>query len=216
MKHHINTPENRLEETDPRQEFVAMEKYCRGLGLDMGCGTNRLSPTVLTIDYYPHVDTDLIWNCWGNDKWNPYPFRDSRFDFIFASHIIEDFPSHQIFHVFNEWMRMIKIGGYLVILVPDMEGGRYPDWDEKFTEEDEEVKQKKRSVGEVKGNPAHQVTMGMTLLNQMATAYKSVPGNGIEIVQADTIPHNTMTLDFVVRKLDGTSALSEKTAPASS
>jgi len=46
---------------DPRPDFLAIEKYCSGLGLDVGCGTNRLSETVLTTDWYPHTHTDLIW-----------------------------------------------------------------------------------------------------------------------------------------------------------
>lgn len=184
-----------LQEDDTRIDFVSVEKYCRGLGLDIGPGTNRLAPTVLSIDWYPHFDTDLIWNCWHEDKWNPYPFRDERFDFVFASHVLEDFPPHQIQQVFDEWLRLIKPGGYLVILVPDMEGGRYPDWDERFTEEDEEVKSGKRQVGETKGNPSHLITMGITLLNKMAAQHAD-----IEVVQADTFPHNQMTLDYIIRK----------------
>ena len=220
MKYKINDAGKHIEENDPRPEFLAMEPFCRGLGLDIGCGTNRLSPTVLSIDNYPHLDADLIWDCWKPEGtgyvFNPYPFRDCVFDFVFASHLLEDFPRQQIFQVFNEWMRLVKVGGHLIILVPDMEGGRYPDWDEKFNEEDEEVKSGKRKLGELKGNPSHSITMGITLLNEMAAAYESIEHNALEIVQVDTIPHNTMTLDFVVRKFDGTSALSEKIAPASS
>jgi predicted SAM-dependent methyltransferase len=184
-----------LQENDPRPDFLAVEKFCRGLGVDLGCGSNRLAPTVLTIDWYPHDDTDLIWNCWHEDKWNPYPFRDGRFDFVFASHILEDFPPHQIQAVFNEWLRILKPGGYLIILVPDMENSRYPDWDEVFSEEDEEVKSGKRQIGETKGNPSHRLTMGMTCLNKMAAQHSD-----IEVVQADTFSHDQMTLDYIIQK----------------
>jgi predicted SAM-dependent methyltransferase len=201
FQHKINDSEKALE-GDDRPEFAMMAKYCRGLGLDIGCGTNRLSNSILTTDWYPHSDTDLIWNC-APDPENgvryfiPYPFRENRFDFIFASHVLEDFHPDIIQHVFDEWLRMIKIGGYLVVIIPDMEGGRYPDWDEVFTEEDEEVKQGKRQVNELKGNPSHRITAGKTMCYNLMNNSKYK----MEVVQIDEIPHTTMSLDFVVRKI---------------
>lgn len=203
LQHKINDAGKHIEENDPRPEFLAMEKYCRGLGMDVGCGTNRLSPTVLTTDWYPHSHTDLIWNCApdpgedGKRYFIPYPFREDRFDFIFASHVLEDFHPDIIQYVFDEWMRMIKPGGYLIILVPDIEGGRYPGIDEVFTEEDDEVKEGKRKSGELKGNPSHRVEMGLTYMNKLKSESKH---NSI-VVQCDQVPHSTMTLDFVVQKL---------------
>jgi len=202
LQHKINDAGRHIEETDPRPEFLAMEKYCRGLGFDIGVGTNRLSPTVLSTDWYPHKDADLIWNCApepvdNNRYFVPYPFREDRFDFIFASHVLEDFHPDIIQHVFDEWLRMIKPGGYLIILIPDMEGKRYPDWDEKFTADDEEVKKGERKVGELKGNPSHLITAGITMMNTLVANSK----HKMEVVQFDTIPHTTMTLDFVVKKL---------------
>lgn len=196
MKHIINDAGRHLEENDARPEFLAMEKFCRGMGLDIGCGTNRLSPTVMTIDWFPHVDADLIWNCVHEGGRYPYPFRENRFDFIFASHVLEDFAPDEIQWVMDEWLRMIKPNGYLVILVPDIEGGRYPGIDEVFTDQDEEVKTGGRKAGELKGNPAHRVNMGITYMNKLVAE----SAHTLEVVQFDTIPHNTMTLDFVIKK----------------
>lgn len=196
MKHTINDAGRHLEETDLRPEFLAMEKFCRGLGLDVGCGTNRLSPTVMTTDWFPHADADLIWNCVHEGGRYIYPFRDNRFDFIFASHVLEDFAPDEIQWVMDEWLRMIKPNGYLVILVPDIEGGRYPGIDEVFTDQDEEVKTGGRKAGELKGNPAHRVNMGITYMNKLVAE----SAHTLEVVQFDTIPHNTMTLDFVIKK----------------
>lgn len=202
MEHIINDAGYHIEESDPRPEFAAMRKYIKGLGLDIGCGTNRLSDTVMTTDWYPHSHTDLIWNCApdpeadGQRYFVPYPFREDRFDFIFASHVLEDFHPDIIQHVFDEWLRMIKPGGYLIILVPDIEGGRYPGIDEKFTSDDEEVKKGERQIDELKGNPSHRVTMGVTYMNLLIANSKY----SMEIMQFDEIPHSTMTLDFVVKK----------------
>ena len=197
MQHQINDAGKHLEENDPRPEFLAMSKYIVGLGLDIGCGTNRLSPTVMTTDWYPHVDTDLIWNCVHEGGRHPYPFRDNRFDFIFASHVLEDFAPDEIQFVFDEWLRMIKVGGHLIILVPDIEGGRYPGIDEVFTAESPEVISGERRIGELCGNPSHRVTMGITYMNMLVNN----SGHKLEVVQVDTIPHSTMTLDYVIKKL---------------
>ena len=186
-----------ISDNDPRTDFLYVEKYCRGLGFDIGVGTNRLSETILSTDWYPHSDVDMIWNVVHEGGRYPYPFRDGRFDFVFASHVIEDFPPHEIQFVYDEFIRLVKPNGYLVLIVPDMENKRYPDWDEVFTEEDEEVKSGKRLAGELKGNSSHRITMGEKCLRNIASnsIYKS------EIVQVDTIPHNSMSLDFVVKKL---------------
>lgn len=185
-----------ISDNDPRTDFLYVEKYCRGLGYDVGCGSNRFAPTVLTTDWYPHDDTDLVWNCVHEGGRHPYPFRDERFDFVFSSHVIEDFKPDEIQWVFDEFFRLVKKGGYLVLLVPDMGNKRYPDWDEVFTEEDEEVKSGKRRAGELRGNPSHCLTMSYELLESLTHKHSN-----IKIVQADTIPHTSMSLDFVVQKL---------------
>jgi len=201
MEHQINIPPPHIEESDPRMEFVMMKRFIVGLGLEVGTGSNRLSPTVLGIDNYNHADADMVWDCApeqdGKQYYNPYPFKDERFDFVFSSHVLEDFNPSIIQIVFDEWLRLVKKSGYLILLVPDMFGRRYPDWDEKFTEDDEEVKIGKRQINELKGNPSHRCTMGLPLLHklQQESKYKT------EIICEDTIPHSTMTLDFVVRKL---------------
>lgn len=185
-----------LQPNDPRTDFVAVEKFCKGLGLDIGPGTNKFSPTVLCTDWYQHEGVDLIWNMVHEGGRHPYPFRDNVFDFVFASHVIEDFAPDEIQWVFDELLRMVKPNGHLVILVPDMENLRYPDWDEVFTSEDEEVKTGKRQSGELKGNPSHRLTMGMKCMNGLVSNSKYK----VEVVQADTFPHNQMTLDFIIQK----------------
>lgn len=201
MEHYINNAGNHIEEKDPRPEFVMMKPYLKGLGLEIGTGTNRLSPTVFGIDNYNHADADMVWDCApeinGVLHYNPYPFKNDRFDFVFSSHVLEDFDPLVIQTVFDEWLRLVKKGGYLILLVPDMFGKRYPDWDEVFLETDEEVISGKRKVNELKGNPSHRCTMGLPLLHklQQESKYKS------DIVCEDTIPHNTMTLDFVIKKV---------------
>jgi hypothetical protein len=190
--------EQHIKADDPRSEFAAMEKYLRGLGMDCGSGTNRLSATVMSTDWYPHEGVDLIWNCVHEGGRIPYPFRDKIFDFVFASHVIEDFSPDQIQWMFDELLRMIKPGGYFVVLGPCMDGIRYPKWDEKFTEESPEVIRGERKVGETIGNPSHLIDWDLNLCHKLrnASRYRT------EIAQEDTLPKNRMTIDFVVKKIN--------------
>lgn len=197
MQHKINDAGKHLEETDSRPEFVLMEPYLRGLGLDYGPGTNRLSPTVLCSDWYPHKGVDLVWNVVHNNGRHPFPFSDNTFDFVFASHVLEDFEIDQIQFVFDELLRMIKPNGYLVTIGPDMQNGRYPKWDEKFTAESPEVISGERQVNELKGNPSHRYNWGLDFCHKL----KNESRYQTEIIQEDVIPHNTMSVDFVIKKL---------------
>jgi SAM-dependent methyltransferase len=190
--------QSHIAENDPRTDFLAVEKYCRGLGLDWGPGTNKFAETVLCTDWYPHKGVNLVWNIApeGGEK-TPFPFSDESFDFVFASHIIEDFPPVDLQFVFDEMLRLIKPNGYFVIIIPDMENKRYPDWDEVFTEEDEEVKSGKRIVGHLKGNPSHRTTAGLSMCYNLIAGSKFL----LNVVQKDTIPHSSMSLDFVIKKI---------------
>jgi len=156
-------------------EFLSVRKYWEnGLGVDIGCGTNRLSKRIMTIDTFDYgSEPDML--CDGRKL----PFSSNKLDFIFSSHCLEDFPPKEILNVFNEWLRCIKINGYLVLLLPDMEGGRYP------------------KVGDKEGNPSHKVNIGIDFMKKLCkdSFYD------VEIVQCDTIPHNYFTLDFVIKKI---------------
>ena len=48
--------------------------------------------------------------CGSRNGRYPLPFSDNTFDFIFASHVLEDFELDQIQFVFDELLRMIKPG----------------------------------------------------------------------------------------------------------
>jgi SAM-dependent methyltransferase len=174
-------------------EFKAVEKFCTGMGLDFGCGTNRFSPTVLSIDYYPHKDADIVWQILDRQL----PFVDNVFDFVFSSHVIEDFHPDKIQYVYDELLRIVKPGGYFCILGPAMDGVRYPLWDELFTSEDAEVVAGNRRVGELKGNPSHLVNWDLELCHKIK-ANSKYPS---EVVQENTLPDNQMTIDFVIKKL---------------
>lgn len=183
-----------LELTDHRSEFLKFEPYLRGLGIDFGSGSNRLSPTVISIDRHKEPGVDLVWDVL---VLGPLPFSDDTFDFIFSSHVLEDFHPQVLQNVFDELMRMIKPGGYFVILGPYMDGIRYPRWDEKFTAESPEVIRGERRIGETLGNPSHLFDWNENVCYDLIKNSRFK----MELVQIDTLPKDQMTIDFVVKKL---------------
>jgi SAM-dependent methyltransferase len=111
-----------------------LKKYCVGDGLDIGFAGDPIVPTAITIDlpvgpYGRSVKTEngaRILGMFGDhpqnihgDGTNLYWFNDRVFDYVYASHLLEDFTVERIPLIIEEWMRVLKIGGYLVINCPD-------------------------------------------------------------------------------------------------
>lgn len=85
--------------------------------LNLGCGTTML-------DGYVNIDTienEFIKPNVKADITKTLPYESNSVDEIFASHIIEHFRVWQLKEVLNEWRRILKIGGRLVIECPDLE-----------------------------------------------------------------------------------------------
>ena len=194
-------------------EFEYIHKYVMGKGIDVGCGTNRLSNDVFAIDEQPdqkYAKTDLVHNCKDLEvgksiEWHGsvYHFNDNEFDFIFSSHCLEDFEN--IPEVFKNWWKKLRANGVMLLLLPHMElcfcnvcmsekmikarkaEGRSARY---WTIEDYRKTKK--------GNPAHRTNVGETFIRNMMETL----GVEYEIPQCDTLPHDgTCTIDFVIKKL---------------
>lgn len=158
-------------------------RFLRGVGLDMGCGSCPLllgdchyidiSPQPLCEQQVPKgrfIRSDAIWYV----HWEPV-------DFVFSSHMVEDLPTeNEIVACLNGWAkRLLKPGGYLVLLLPDMQGGRYATVEEG-------------------GNPSHRVNVGKSFVENIASRLPL-----LKLVQIDTIPHDkSCTIDVVFQRLD--------------
>jgi SAM-dependent methyltransferase len=117
MKHTININKEKFSASNQGKrdckDFMIFDEFAVGLGLEIGCGTNRFSDTVLAIDRSPLSHADMICDA------SVLPFNDRTFDFIFSSHCLKDF--EKPLEVLKEWLRVIKPMGYLLILLPNME-----------------------------------------------------------------------------------------------
>lgn len=83
------------------------------LGLDIGCGENKRSG-LIGIDLTRTASVDVIADA------RTLPFRDSSFDYVFSSHVIEHFSCREVTRVLAEWVHVLKKGGAIEVRCPDL------------------------------------------------------------------------------------------------
>lgn len=88
--------------------------YCRGIGLDLGVGAEKICPQAIGIDLNGDK-ADIHLDLSANDALGI--FSDCHFDYVFSSHTLEDFTATEA--VLREWFRVIRPGGYLILYCPD-------------------------------------------------------------------------------------------------
>jgi len=79
--------------------------------LDVGCGINKY-PGSIGVDVNPHTRADVLCNL---DRF-PYPFRDSSFDSLRATHVIEHVEN--VVRTMEEFHRLVRDGGSVYIATP--------------------------------------------------------------------------------------------------
>lgn len=106
------------EETESIKVYATIEKYTKARrGLDIGCGGWKvLGAQGIDIRKGPHVDyvgdvTKGLANIL-NYK------RKRRFDYIFSSHLLEDFDETTQKKLVADWVDHLKPGGRLLLYVP--------------------------------------------------------------------------------------------------
>lgn len=98
--------------------------YCRGLGVDVGCGNDIVAPSAIGVDlpdaefvsYTAHTQESAAHI---EARADALPFRSGSLGFVYSSHLLEDFYDWK--PVLREWWRILKIGGHLIVLIPDHE-----------------------------------------------------------------------------------------------
>lgn len=101
------------------------QKYVTGNVVEIGSGGMPCVENAIQCELSP--ETYAKYNAgqqqefpaqWRSDS-EALPFKDETMDCCFSSHLIEDFADWR--PPLTEWTRLVKIGGYIVILVPDKE-----------------------------------------------------------------------------------------------
>jgi hypothetical protein len=94
--------------------------YCSGYGVDLGFGGDPICTHAIRVDSpRPYADTGDHKVQLGGDAANLYWFKDGVLDFVYSSHLLEDFQNTE--YVLKEWLRVLKVMGNLVLFCPDEE-----------------------------------------------------------------------------------------------
>lgn len=86
-----------------REDFF--DKYCQGEGLDIGCGSDPVTPGCSG------------WDLCNGDAQELEGVPDESFDFVYSSHCIEHMTD--VRRAIANWFRVVKRGGYLIIYGPE-------------------------------------------------------------------------------------------------
>ncbi len=112
-----------MTETSKHRSLVL--PYLIGNGVDIGCGNDPVKGDCITIDlpddgyerYNSGAQSSANFRGFAEDL----PFKDHTLDWVYSSHLLEDFHLNEWSGLLSEWVRALKPGGILVILVPDAE-----------------------------------------------------------------------------------------------
>lgn len=111
-----------------------MRKYFVGSGVDIG---GRPDPLSLYAELFPLMTDVKVWDQEDGDAEFMEGVDDGTYDFVSSSHCLEHL--HDPFAGMANWLRIVKPGGYLVVIVPDedlYEQGIFPstyNHDHKYT-----------------------------------------------------------------------------------
>lgn len=107
-----------------RDRVIPFCQITEGGGIDIGSAGDPVVPWAIQMDLpaqqfkaynASHPDKCIHWRGYANTL----PFKDGTLSFVHASHVLEDFPDWQV--ILNEWDRVLRRGGYMLIAVPDHE-----------------------------------------------------------------------------------------------
>ncbi len=92
--------------------------FCVGFGVDLGFGGDPINISAVRIDNpSPYANTGAAPVQLGGDAGKLHWFQDGVLDYIYSSHLLEDFIDTEA--VLREWLRVLKPGGRLIIFCPD-------------------------------------------------------------------------------------------------
>jgi len=97
---------------------MSLSDYCQGNGLDLGPGGDPILPSAVRVDLpEPYTQVGNLPVQLGGDAQDLCWFKDNCLDYVYSSHLLEDFKDTE--KVLREWIRVLKIGGKLIIYCPD-------------------------------------------------------------------------------------------------
>jgi len=101
-----------------------MRRYFKGNGIDIGGGPDPLS---LYVELFPLAESVYTWDIEDGDAQFMSSVKSCIYDFVHSSHCLEHL--NNPIEGLKNWFRILKPGGYLIIIVPDedlYEQGKFP------------------------------------------------------------------------------------------
>lgn len=109
-----------VSETDTCREILA--PFCHGIGIDAGYGGSKITPDAWAFDMpRPYTNVGKERQQLRGDA-RSFPFLcDGALDYLYSSHLLEDWSYSDLVPMIIEWRRVIKPGGLLVTNCPDQQ-----------------------------------------------------------------------------------------------
>jgi len=99
--------------------------HCQGCGVDVASQGDPVVPWAMNFEL---PEKEFAYYNSGNKPRGPIqlsgfanalPFNNDSLDFVYSSHLLEDFADWT--PLLKEWVRVLKPGGKLIVLIPDRE-----------------------------------------------------------------------------------------------
>lgn len=104
------------------------EDYLVGVGIDIGCGTDKLYSPQRRLDYTETVVDG--WDIEQGDAQYMASIPDNWYDFVYSSHCLEHMKNP--IEALRNWVRICKPGGYIFVTIPDEDLYEQGVWPSRF------------------------------------------------------------------------------------
>jgi SAM-dependent methyltransferase len=98
-----------------------------GEGIDIGSGNDSLKKNM---HLFPKITNIRCWDMPDGDAQYLASINDNTFDFIHSSHCLEHMVDPHA--AMTNWLRVCKVGGYLILTVPDETLYEHDMWPSRF------------------------------------------------------------------------------------
>ena len=95
------------------KEVEKLLPWIDGKGADIGCGDRTIDNSILTVDCDIKRKPSVV------AKGDKLPFKNGELDFIVSIHNLEHYDNQR--EVLDEWRRVVKSGGVIAIVHPDVD-----------------------------------------------------------------------------------------------
>jgi SAM-dependent methyltransferase len=102
--------------SESEKVYPLIKQYLNGVIYDIGCGTHKITPEAIGLDGRSLDGVDIVKHGFDNYE----QLQKGSADVVFSSHVLEHILDD--FDAIDEWSNLIKVGGYLILYLPD---GRY-------------------------------------------------------------------------------------------